>query len=111
MSRASTIGRRFVDAAAHLRHDLVDDPEQVPIVAESDAGEFEQALALDIDLLVAVDQNVRDRRVLQQRLERTETETSSRTSSEICCFSKELSSVGSLSISEITACRTSVRTR
>ena len=34
--------------------------------------------------------------------------TSSRTSSEICCFSNELSSVGSLSISEMTAWRTSV---
>ena len=34
--------------------------------------------------------------------------TSSSTSSEICCFSNELSSVGSLSISEMTACRTSV---
>ena len=37
--------------------------------------------------------------------------TSSSTSSLICCFSSELSSVGSASISEITAWRTSARTR
>src|SRR6202451_4177357 len=36
--------------------------------------------------------------------------TSSRTSSEICCFSSELRRVGSASISEITAWRTSART-
>ena len=38
------------------------------------AGQFEQALALDVDLLVAVDQNVGDGRVLQQRLERAQAE-------------------------------------
>ena len=66
--------RRFVDAPADLRDDLVDDPQQVPVVAERDTGQFEQAFALDVDLLVAVDQDVGDGRVLQQRLERAEAE-------------------------------------
>ena len=43
---------RFVHAPADLRHDLVDDPQQVPIVAEGDAGQFQQTFALDIDLPV-----------------------------------------------------------
>ena len=34
------------------------------------AGQFEQTLALDVDLLVGVDQNVGDGGILQQRLER-----------------------------------------
>ena len=65
---------RFVHAPADLRNDLVDDPEQVPVVAECDAGQFELTFALDVDLPVAVDQDVRDGRVLKQRLQRPETE-------------------------------------
>ena len=37
-------------------------------------GQLELAAALDVDLLVAVDQNVGDGRVLQQRLERPQPE-------------------------------------
>src|SRR5437588_3233725 len=33
-------GRRFVDAASHLADDLVDDAQQVLVVAKSHIGEF-----------------------------------------------------------------------
>ena len=49
---------RFVDAAAHLRDDLLDDVQQVRVVLESDRGFGELAVALDEDLVVAVDQDV-----------------------------------------------------
>ena len=64
----------FVDAPADLRHDAVDDLHQVVVVAERDAGLFHLAAALDVDVLRAVDQDVADRRVLQQQLERAEAE-------------------------------------
>ena len=43
-------------------------------VVEADVGQLQQSLALHVDLMVAVDQNVGDGRVLQQRLERTQAE-------------------------------------
>ena len=67
-------GRRFVHAPPDLRHDLVDDSQQVRIIAKRDVGQLEQTFAFDINLLVCVDQNVGDGRVLQQRLERTKPE-------------------------------------
>ena len=72
--RASTIGldssmRRPTDA-----DDALDDAQQVRVVLEDDVGLFEHAVPLDVDLIVAVDQDVGDVRVLQQRLERAEPE-------------------------------------
>jgi hypothetical protein len=64
----------FVHAAADLRHNAVDDLQQVGIVAEVDAGLFQAAAALHEDVLGAVDQNVADRAVLQEQLQRTEAE-------------------------------------
>ena len=65
---------RFVDAAADRADDPLDDLHQVPIVLEDDVGLFELAFALHVDLIRPVDENVRDRRVAQQRLERAEAE-------------------------------------
>jgi hypothetical protein len=66
--------RGLIDAAADLADDLVDDPHQVAVVFEGDAGQLELALALDVDLVVAVDEDVGDGRLLQQRLERPQAE-------------------------------------
>ena len=63
---------RFVDAPADRRDDLVDDAQQVRLVLEAHAAGLEHAAALDIDAFVAVDQDVGDGRVLEQRLERAE---------------------------------------
>ncbi len=63
-------GLRFVDAPAHLRHDLFDDVQQVRVVLEPHRGQRELAAALDVDLVEAVDQDVGDRRLLEQRFER-----------------------------------------
>ena len=72
--RASTIGRRFVDAPADLRHDAVDDLHQMFVVAELDVGLFQLAAAFDVDLVRAVDQDIADRRVLEQHFQRAEAE-------------------------------------
>ncbi len=74
LKRASTMGLDSSTRRPTWRHDLVDDAQQVLSVAEGDGGQFEQALALDVDLLVGVDQNVGDAGILQQRLERPEAE-------------------------------------
>ena len=54
--------------------DALDDLQQVAVVLEDDVGFLELAFALDVDLIVAVDQDVGDRRVAQQRFERPEAE-------------------------------------
>ena len=64
----------FIDAAADFRHDAVDDLQQVGVVAELDAGLFQLAAALDIDVLRPVDQDIADRMVLEQHLERPQAE-------------------------------------
>ena len=63
---------RFIDPAADRGDDLVDDAQQMRLVLEAHAARLEQAAALDIDAFVAVDQDVADGRVLEQRLERAE---------------------------------------
>ena len=70
--RASHMRMRFIDAAADRRDDLVDDAQQMLLVLEAHAAGLEHAAALDIDAFVAVDQDVADGRVLEQRLERPE---------------------------------------
>jgi hypothetical protein len=67
-------GRRFIDAAADAGNDALDDLHQVLVVLEGQAGQFEFAGALDVNPVVAVDQNVGDGVVLEQRLERTKAE-------------------------------------
>ena len=66
--------RGFVDPAADRGDDLLDDPQQVPLVLEADRRRLQHAVALDEDLVVAVDQDVGDGRVLEQRLERAQAE-------------------------------------
>ena len=70
--RASTIGRRLVDAAADRGDDPVDDPHDVVVVLEDDVRQLELAGPLDVDLARAVDHDLRDRLVAQERLERPE---------------------------------------
>ena len=67
-------GGRFVDAAADAGDDALDDLHEVLVVFEGEAGEFEFSGALDVNPVVAVDENVGDGVVLEQRLERTEAE-------------------------------------
>ena len=62
--------RRLVDAAADLRHDLVQDPAQVRLVVEPDARLVELALALDPDVVGPVDHDLADGVVGEQPLER-----------------------------------------
>ena len=66
--------RAVVDAAADAADDAVDDAHQVLVVLERRRQPFELAVALDVDVLVGVDQDVADRRIAQQRLERSEAE-------------------------------------
>ena len=54
---------RFVDAPAHRADDPLDDAQQVLVVLEHERARFELALALHVDLVGAVDQDVRHRRV------------------------------------------------
>ncbi len=61
--------RAVVDAPADAAHDPVDDPHQMPIVLERRRQPVQFAAALDVDVLVGVDQDVANRGVPQQRLE------------------------------------------
>ena len=65
---------RLVDAAADRADDALDDLHQVAVVAKEDVGQFEPAVALDVDLVETVDEDVGDVLVAQQRFERTEAE-------------------------------------
>ena len=49
---------RFVHAPADLRHDAVDDLQQVVVVAELHVGLFQLAAPLDVHLVRAVHQDV-----------------------------------------------------
>ena len=72
--RASTIGELSSTRRPTRADDAVDDAHQVLVVLERRRQPLEHAAALDVDLLVRVDQDVADRRVAQQRLERPEAE-------------------------------------
>ena len=70
---AAAVGEPGVDHRAGLvhppadpAHDPLDDLDQVPVVVERDVGPLQPALALDVDDLGAVDQDVADGRVGQE---------------------------------------------
>jgi hypothetical protein len=62
--------RRLVDAPADLGHDLVDDPAQVRVVVEPHVRLVEAALALDPDVVGAVDHDLGHAVVCEEPLER-----------------------------------------
>ena len=64
--------RRLVDAATDRGDDPVDDAHDVVVVLEDDVGQLELARALDVDLARAVDHDLGDGLVAQERLERAE---------------------------------------
>ena len=66
--------RAVVDAPADAADDAVDDAHQVLVVLERRRQPVQLAAALDVDVLIGVDQDVADRRIAQQRLERPEPE-------------------------------------
>ena len=49
--------------------DLVDDPQQVLLVLEAHRQRLEDAVPFDVNAFVAVDQNIVDAGILEQRLE------------------------------------------
>ena len=67
----------FVDAPADRRGDALRDMQDMGVVAKLQLGQFQLAAALDIDHARAVDQDVGDAVVAQQRLERPEPTMSS----------------------------------
>ena len=48
-------GRRLIHAASHVRHDLVNDVPKVRSILKNNAGKFEHAAPLDVNLPVGVD--------------------------------------------------------
>ena len=68
------MGSAFVDTAAHLGNDLLDDVQQVRIVLEADRRLGELAVALDEYLVMPVHEDIGDGRFLEQRLERPQTQ-------------------------------------
>ncbi len=67
-------GRRLIDAATDAGDDAVDDLHEVLVVFERQPGDFQFAGALDVDAVEAVDENVGDGRILEERFERAEAE-------------------------------------
>ncbi len=63
---------RFVDAAADRGDDLVDDAQEMLLVLETHRQRLKHAVTLHVDAFVAVDQDIVDARILEQRLERTQ---------------------------------------
>ena len=68
--RASTIGRGLVDSPADLRHDLVDDPQEMGVVGERRRRPLDLAVALDVDPVEGVDHDLGHGVVPEQRLQR-----------------------------------------
>ncbi len=73
--RQSRVDHRadFIDASSDVRDDPVDDLQQVGVVAKLDARPFHLAPAFDVDVLRSVDQNIADRMVLEEHLQRSQT--------------------------------------
>ena len=65
---------RLVDAAADHAHDPFDDAQQVSIVLKYRVGFLEPAVSFDVNLVVAVHENVRDLGIRKQRLQWTQPE-------------------------------------
>ena len=66
--------RGFVDSSPHGGYDLVDDAHQVSVVPEAGDRLLDLAAPFDEDVTATVDQDVRNRRILEQWLERAEAE-------------------------------------
>ncbi len=64
--------RGLVDAAPDLRHDAVDDPPQVFLGEEAGTGAHDDAVALDVDVVGAVDHDLGDGGVGQELLDGAE---------------------------------------
>src|SRR6185437_5481281 len=64
---------RFIDAAANCGNDFIDDTEKVLLVLEAHRQRLEYAGPFDIDAFMPVDQDIVDRRIIEERLERTQT--------------------------------------
>ncbi len=62
--------RRLVDAPTDARDDAVDHTQQVILAREPHIGLAHEPATLDEDLLVAVDHDLGDRRVAQERIDR-----------------------------------------
>jgi hypothetical protein len=62
--------RRLVHAPADAAHDAVDHRQQVRVVAERGVHPRQAAAPFDVDVLRAVDEDVGDRRVAEERLDR-----------------------------------------
>ena len=67
-------GRGLIHSAAHPRYDAVDDLQQVTIVAELGVDPHKLAALFDEHIVFAVDQDVRDLWIAQERLQRPKTE-------------------------------------
>ena len=65
-------GRGLVDVSTERRDDAVDDAADVVVVVELDIAQQEAALALEVDLLGAVDHDLGDGGVVEQGLDRAE---------------------------------------
>ena len=68
--RASTIGDASSIRRPTLRHDPLDDPAQVLLVEEAESSSRELAAAARLDLVGAVDHDLGDGVVAEERLER-----------------------------------------
>ena len=66
------VGLRFVDAAPDGGDDAFDDGHHARVVGELEVGEGELAVALDVDLVGAVDHDLRDGVVCEQILQRAQ---------------------------------------
>ena len=71
-SRASTRGLDCVDPPAERGDDPVDDPQDVLVVEEDGVDPQDLAAPLDVEVVRAVDHDLGDRLVGEQRLERPE---------------------------------------
>ena len=69
-SRASSTGCSGTDLPAHPLGDVVNRREQGVVAGESGVGVLQAAVPLDVDVVVAVDHDLRDRFVLQQGKDR-----------------------------------------
>src|SRR5688572_6947403 len=65
---------RFVNTAANLRDDLFDDMQQMRVIFEPHLRERELAVSFYVNLVKTIDENVGDRRLFEERLQRAQTQ-------------------------------------